>query len=654
VVSGSSLTYLYDGIGRLIAATDTAGDHAVYSYDSVGNLLAVEKRIAPVVSIVAFNPQSGPVGASVVIQGVGFSGVLDENSVQFNGVQAEVMESTNTQIVAIVPSGATSGPITVTTPTGAATSSLFAVSAASGAPAITHFTPSIGIPGTTVNVIGMNFQDVVANNGVMFNRTLASVTASAVTTIATNVPLGTGSGRITIKTPFGKTVSGEDFFIPPPPYTIGDVEFTGRAAFNEAKLVTVASVNKIALVVFEGAAGQRVSFDIGDVAISRSSLSIYNPDLTSLTLPRTVNTDEFIEPVTLPLTGTYCILIDPEEGSTGNLTLTLHDVPPDVVETISTGEQSVLVSIAVPGQNAGLTFEGTVEQRVNLGVSDVSFATGSGLVKVTILRPDETTLASRLVGRNGDDIDTDPLPETGTYTILVDPQDGKTVSLTLTLSEPLIDTLAIGGPSVPVTLDRAGQDARLTFEGTAEQRVNLGVSEVSFDTGSGVVDVSILDPDGVTLASKFVSGLGRGIHTDPLLDSGIHTIVIDPQDAKTVRLTLTLSEPVAGTLTIDGPSVSIILRLGQGARLTFEGTAGQRLNLDVTEVSFGSGNHAVISILRPDETALVSTTVGVNGGDIAMDGLPDNGTYTVVVAPQASSLNPGATTAKVTLTLSML
>ena len=37
---------------------------------------------------------------------------------------------------------------------------------------------------------------------------------------------------------------------------------------------------------------------------------------------------------------------------------------------------------------------------------------------------------------------------------------------------------------MPITFDRPGQEARLTFEGTAGQRVRLGISDVSFDIES--------------------------------------------------------------------------------------------------------------------------------------------------------------------------
>jgi hypothetical protein len=64
-------------------------------------------------AITSFNPMSGVIGTSVVITGVGFTGV---NRVRFNGTSATFTVKSNTQITAIVPAGATTGPISVTKP----------------------------------------------------------------------------------------------------------------------------------------------------------------------------------------------------------------------------------------------------------------------------------------------------------------------------------------------------------------------------------------------------------------------------------------------------------------------------------------------------------------------------------------------------------
>jgi hypothetical protein len=73
----------------------------------------------PPPTISSFTPTSGPVGTIVTISGAQFTGAT---AVFFNGTPASFTVISNTQIRATVPSGATSGPIGVTTSAGTATS----------------------------------------------------------------------------------------------------------------------------------------------------------------------------------------------------------------------------------------------------------------------------------------------------------------------------------------------------------------------------------------------------------------------------------------------------------------------------------------------------------------------------------------------------
>ena len=71
--------------------------------------------------IVSFNPTSGPVGTPVVITGNTFTGAT---KVTFGGVKATVFSvDSDTQITATVPTGAKTGKIGVTTPSGSGKSS---------------------------------------------------------------------------------------------------------------------------------------------------------------------------------------------------------------------------------------------------------------------------------------------------------------------------------------------------------------------------------------------------------------------------------------------------------------------------------------------------------------------------------------------------
>src|SRR5262249_53784982 len=86
------------------------------------------------------------------------------------------------------------------------------------------------------------------------------------------------------------------------------------------------------------------------------------------------------------------------------------------------------------------------------------------------------------------------------------------------------------------------------------------------------------------------------------------------------------ADPV-GTITAGGSSVTTTTTTpGQNAKLTFTGTSGQRVSLNITNSNMTSTD----SILRPDGTTLVSTTVA-SIGYIDATTLPSTGTYTVLM-----------------------
>ncbi len=94
----------------------------------------------PSPTITAFNPTSGSVGASVTVTGTGFTGAT---AVKFNGTNqpAFTVNGPGTQITTTVPTGATTGQITVTTGGGTANTSAlsppsFTVNAAATPPHI--------------------------------------------------------------------------------------------------------------------------------------------------------------------------------------------------------------------------------------------------------------------------------------------------------------------------------------------------------------------------------------------------------------------------------------------------------------------------------------------------------------------------------------
>ena len=113
---GGTTQYFYDDNGRLYAVVAPNGETALYEYDAAGNILVVRRLPAGTLTLFSFNPHEGVPGDQVIFLGSGF--VAGQTAVFFNGATAQITESTTTRIAAVVPDGATTGRVTISTPNG--------------------------------------------------------------------------------------------------------------------------------------------------------------------------------------------------------------------------------------------------------------------------------------------------------------------------------------------------------------------------------------------------------------------------------------------------------------------------------------------------------------------------------------------------------
>jgi hypothetical protein len=160
---------------------------------------------APAIS--GFTPTTGPVGTSVTVNGSGFTGT---SSVKFNGTAASFTFNSDSQLTASVPTGATNGPISVTTPAGTATSlGSFTVTVVVAGPTITSISPTSGMVGTSVAITGTGLSAITS---VTFGGGVtAAFTHVGDTGVNTTVPTGARNGAITVSGPNGSATSSQNF-----------------------------------------------------------------------------------------------------------------------------------------------------------------------------------------------------------------------------------------------------------------------------------------------------------------------------------------------------------------------------------------------------------------------------------------------------------
>jgi len=196
-----------------VPAGATTGKITVQTPDpdtaSVADFTVEAAPAAP--TITSFTPTAGPIGTIVTITGTKFCGTT---TVKFNATTAtSVTVNSATSITATVPTGATTGKISVTNTIGTATSAADFVVVP--APTITSFTPAFGPVGTQVKITGTNFSGTgFTTTSVTFNGVAATTkTVDSPTQITATVPSTATTGPIKVTTPGGSATTTTNFTV---------------------------------------------------------------------------------------------------------------------------------------------------------------------------------------------------------------------------------------------------------------------------------------------------------------------------------------------------------------------------------------------------------------------------------------------------------
>ncbi|GFO57029.1 hypothetical protein GMSM_40360 [Geomonas sp. Red276] len=187
-------------------------------------------------SITGFTPSSATYGSQVTISGAHFTGATQ---VKFNGTTASFTVTSDSQITATVPTAATSGPISVTTPAGTAASSTFTVNSA---PVIGGFTPASAGAGATVTIAGANLAGATQ---VKFGGASAIFTVVSDAQISATVPSGATSGTIGVTTSAGTASISGFTFLPAPVISAFTPASAGAGATVTISGANLAGANQV-------------------------------------------------------------------------------------------------------------------------------------------------------------------------------------------------------------------------------------------------------------------------------------------------------------------------------------------------------------------------------------------------------------------------
>lgn len=193
--------------GGLVQATNGSfyGTTFDYGASNAGTVFSLSVGLGPFVEAVTY---SGKVGNTIEFLRQNFT---SSSTVSFNGTKSPTVtvppQYPGTYLTATVPTGATTGFVTVTTSGGTLKSNKkFRL-----IPQITGFSPPSGPAGTVVTITGVSLKQAMK---VTFDGVKAAVvTVDSDTQVKATVPTGAKTGKITVTTPGGTATSIANFTV---------------------------------------------------------------------------------------------------------------------------------------------------------------------------------------------------------------------------------------------------------------------------------------------------------------------------------------------------------------------------------------------------------------------------------------------------------
>ncbi len=186
--------------------------------------------VIPPPTITTFTPTSGVAGASVTINGTNLTGAT---GLTFNGTAATILTNTGTAITTMVPAGATSGVIQVTTVAGTGTSSTsFTVTTPNSAPTALGLSPQNVNENTAGGTAIGNFSTTDADAGNTHTYTLVAGTGST-----DNAAFSISGNQLVIS-------SAPNFEVKPSYAIRARTTDQGGLTFEQTFTITVTNVNE--------------------------------------------------------------------------------------------------------------------------------------------------------------------------------------------------------------------------------------------------------------------------------------------------------------------------------------------------------------------------------------------------------------------------
>ena len=623
--------------------------------------------IAAAPTITGFTPTMGSSGTVVTISGSNYQLNKTDNKVSFGNSFVPVSSVTSSSLQTSPPASAVSGKISISTPYGQAISSSDFYGLPTGvSSADIGYAGRISVNGPPVNVAngiagkkmvvlfegtGQQYLSLMSTGGTF----PSSVTAVVYGPDGNSLISDTMSGNSTIdlvKLPISGT------------YTIVLTPYNEKGSLNLSLVSELAGslnlnggppINMVAgqngRFTFSADAGQAYGIALTNLVWSGTGngtkkLTIYLERTDGTAVYNCVFTYDsscdFYNPKWFLPAGTYVLRFD----NNSTYAVSFNPVLSKDIEAgnLVSSAAPLNLTTVLPGQNGRFTFDGVAGQSFNLIASGNSIPSNGSKVYLYIYKPSNSGTEWKSdywsYGTVNGVTALSNLPETGTYTVYVDPIGLDKGSISLQLQSDATGTLAVDGTtavSLPI-----GQYGRYTFTAEAGKTYGLGITNLAFTgTSSNAKSLTVYleKTDGTAISNWTLTGDNSINFYNPqwFAAAGNYVIRFVQSSPYAVSFNAVLTKDIAaGNLVANASPINLTTTLpGQNGRFTFSATAGQSLNLSISGNTMPITSSKTVWIYKPSDVANAWASYSLGGATalINLTNLPETGTYTILIDP---------------------
>ncbi|MFZ6735053.1 IPT/TIG domain-containing protein, partial [Undibacterium sp. Ji42W] len=564
-------------------------------------------------TITGFTPNMGSNGTVVTVGGANYQPVKTDNKVSFGNSFATVSSVTSSSLLTSPPASPVSGKIAISTPYGQAISSSDFYGLPTGvssadigyAGRLSVNTPATKVSTSTAGKkivllfegVGQQYLSLLSTAGTFAANVNVAVYRPDGNLLVSGVITNMGNFEL-LKLPISGTYT---IFLTPGSSDKGDLNLS----LIPAGTMNIDAVTPLSVVAaqmqrftFTAEAGKTFGLSLTDLKFTGTGSGTKNVrvylergDGTAVydwTFTADGSCDLYM-PSWFPTTGTYVLRFVPSFPFVASFNALLSkDIE---VGILLPGAAPLNLTTVFPGQNGRFTFDAVAGQSFNLAITGNTIPVYTAKT-IWIYKPTagssgsqwgsyDLITGSSVIGLNN-------LPETGTYTILIDPLGLDKGSINLQLLSDATGTLAMDG-TTSVNLPM-GQYGRYTFTAQAGKAYGLSLTSLNFTgTGSGTKNVAVYleKADGTAIYNcTFTVDSSCDFYNPKWFVAGDTYVVRFIQSSSyAVSFNVVLSRDIEAGNLISGVTPLNLTTIfpGQNGRFTFNATAGQSFNLVITD-----------------------------------------------------------------------